>query len=146
MKFKIFLRPETIVIPLALITLGLLGCAGSPEARSAKFMTAGKKLLQNNNPARALLEFQNAARVTPKSSDVYYQLGVAYLALGDLRNGVAGLRKSLELNPKNTGAQLRLAQLMAGASDPKFVRDAQQRLESLLRDAPDNPDALHALA
>src|ERR1019366_2589351 len=71
---------------------------------------------------------------------------LAYIASGDLRHGVASLRKTLELNPKHTAAQLRLAQLMAGASDQGVLKDAQHRLQALLQDTSDNPDALHALA
>jgi tetratricopeptide (TPR) repeat protein len=131
---------------LALFALMLCSCLSSPEAKSAKFMASGKKLLQKNDAARAILQFESAAKATPRNPEIYYQLGIAYLAAGDLRNGVACLRKALELNPKHAAAQLRLAQLMASTSEPDVLTDAQHRLQALLQDTPDNPDALHALA
>ena len=146
MKFEHSERRRGVIITLLLAALIFTGCTRSPEAKSAKYMQAGKNLLQKNDAARAILEFRNAARATPKNAEVYYQLGLAYLAAGDLRNGVGTLNKALELNPKHTMARLRMAQLMTNASDPRFVKDAQQRLESLLQDDPDNAYALHALA
>lgn len=108
-------------------------------------MADGKRLLEKD-PARAILQFRNALQATPGDPDVYYELGVAYLAAGDIRQGVAALRKALELNPKHAAAQLRLAELMTRTNDPEVLKDARQRLEALLQDSPKNADALHALA
>src|ERR1017187_6080911 len=41
---------------------------------------------------------------------------------------------------------MRLGDLMTNASDPEVLKDAQQRLQALLQDAPENADALHSLA
>ena len=121
-------------------------CMRSPEAKSARFMAEGNRLLEKKDPARAVLQFRNAVLATPRDPQVYYQLGVASLATGDIRQGVAALRKALELNPKHAGAQLRLAALMTYVDDPAILKDAQQRLQGLLQDSPQNADALHALA
>src|ERR1039458_7735004 len=131
---------------VCLLVVLVSSCARSPEARSARYIEAGKKLLQNHDPSRAILELRNAVRTTPNNAEAYYHLSLAYFAAGDLRLGVATLRKALELNPKHGGAQLRMAQLMAMASDQEMVKDAQKRLEQMLQDAPDDVDALHALA
>src|ERR1022692_4615951 len=146
MRFTLWFCRDRMMVALLLVLLALAGCMRSPEAKSARYMEAGKKLLQKNDAPRAILQFRSAAQVTPRNPEIYYQLGIAYLAAGDLRNGVDCLRKTLELNPKHAAAQLRLAQLMASTSDPKWLKDAQQRLQALLQDTPDDPDALHALA
>src|SRR5579864_5212915 len=135
-----------MIIPALLIALASSGCMRSPEQKSARFMEAGRKLLEQKDPARAILQFRNAAQATPNSAEVYYQLGQAFLATGDLRQGVAALRKAVDLNPKHELARLRLAQLMAGVNDRGVLHDAQERLQTLLQESPDNPDALHALA
>jgi tetratricopeptide (TPR) repeat protein len=121
-------------------------CNRSPEARSARFMAAGKKLLEKKDPARAILQFRNAVQATPRNPEAYYQLGIASLAVGDVRQGVVALRKTLDLNPKHAGARLRLAELMTYATDPEVLKEARQRLEALVQDSPQNADALHALA
>ena len=146
MKFTLSLCRDRMMVALLLGVLAFAGCMRSPEAKSAAYIEAGKKLLEKKDPARAILEFRNATQATPKNAEAYYQLALAYLAAGDLRNGVDCLRKTLGLNPKHAAAQLRLAQFGASTSDPKWLKDAQQRLQALLQDTPDDPDALHALA
>lgn len=131
---------------LVLLTLALSSCMSSPAAKSARFIENGKKLLASKDAPRAILAFKNAIHATPRNPEAYYQLGLAYLAAGDLRSAVTGLRQAIELDPKHTAARLQLAQLMAGASDQGVLQDAQQRLQALLQDTPDDPDALHALA
>ena len=131
------------LLALALVSAG---CNRSPEARSAKYMAEGKRLLEKKDPARAILQFRNAAQATPKDPEVYYQLALATLAAGDFRTGVATLRKALDLDPKHAGARLKLAELMSYADDPGVLKDAQQRLQGLVEEAPENANALQALA
>jgi tetratricopeptide (TPR) repeat protein len=142
-------RPTGVALSFFAMALLLSGCVRSPEARSATYLEAGKKLLAKNDPNRAILQFRNAVQTTPKNAEAYYQLSIADLTNGDLPNGVASLRKALELNPKHRPAQLRMAQLMAMASDPALVKEAQERLQKMLQEGPDEgdaADALHALA
>ena len=134
-----------VTFVLALAALGF-GCNRSPADRSARFIDAGKRLMQKNDPARALLQFQNAVKVSPKDAEAHYQLSLAYLELGDTHNGVRILRKALELNPKHTAARVRMAQLMISLDDPKLLEEARSRLEAAIQDAPDDPYALHTLA
>jgi tetratricopeptide (TPR) repeat protein len=124
----------------------LAGCVRSPESRSAKHIESGKEFLQKHDAKRAIIEFQNAVQATPRSAEAFYQLGLAYLAIGDIQKGIAGLRKAIELNPKHNEARLKLAELMASVRNPDILKDAQQRLRDLLRDMNDDPRALHALA
>ena len=142
-------KPNLILndsVILAVAALVFSGCARSPEAKRAAYIEAGKKLLEKRDPARAVLQFQNAVRQTPRNADAYYQLSLAFFASGDLPSGVKNLRMALELNPKYRPAQLRMAQLMSMASDPAYVKDAQERLQTMLREGPDDAEALHALA
>lgn len=139
------MRLGTIVTSVILMTWVLSGCGRSPEARSALFVAEGKEFLQKKDPARAILQFQNAVKATPKDAEVRYQLALAYLAAGDPGRAVASLREALELNPKHSGAQLRMAQLLSLVNSPDTLKDAQQRLQRLLEQNPGNSDALNAL-
>ena len=123
----------------------MAGCHRSPEAKSAAYVEAGKQLLAKHDPNRAILQFLNAAKATPRNADVYYQLGLAYLAAGDLSKGVKSLRKTLELNPHHVEAQLRISQLEIATNDPLALEDAKKRLQELIQSDSD-PNALHALA
>ena len=146
MNLRVSLRREGSIALLLLAALTSSACVRSPEAKSAASMQAGKKLLEQKDAARAILQFRSAVQATPRNPEVHYQLALAYLAAGDLQNCVASLRRALELNPQHAGARLQLADLMSNASDPDVLKDAQQRLQTLLQDSPQNADALHALA
>ena len=116
---------DRVMAGLLLAVIVTAGCTRSPEAKSARFMEEGKKLLEKKDPGRAILQFRNAAQATPKNAEAFYQLSLAYFASGEIRFGVATLRKALELNPKHAAAQLRMAQLMAMTNDPEMVKDAR---------------------
>lgn len=132
------------LVPLFLALI-LTGCAWSPEAKSAKFIETGKKLLQKQDYNRAILQFRNAIRLTPKNAEAYYQLGLAFLGAEDYPDAAVELQRSLQLNPRLTPAQLRLAQLLASTDDPELLKDARERLQKMVAEGPQNADALYAL-
>ena len=43
------------------LTSVFVSCTTSPQIRSARYLAAGKKLLQSQDPGRALLQFQNCS-------------------------------------------------------------------------------------
>jgi Tfp pilus assembly protein PilF len=131
---------------LVLFALALSSCVSSPTVKSARFIESGKKLLAGKDAPRAILAFKNAIKAVPKNPEAYYQLSLAYLAAGDLQSAVKCLVTAIQLDPKHTAARLELAQLESGASDQGALQDADRRLQALLQEKPDNPDALHALA
>jgi len=139
------IKSKAIVSGLLLAAFTFSSCVSSPEVKSARYIEAGKKLLQNKDASRAILQFQNAVKATPKNAEAYYQLATAFLAAGDGAHGGIALRKALELNPKHQAARLLLANLMATMNDKDNLQGAQKRLQELLQDNPDNPDALHTL-
>jgi Flp pilus assembly protein TadD len=131
---------------LLLLALAASSCVSSPEAKSARFIENGKKLLEKKDATRAILQFQNAVKATPNNAEAYYQLGRAFLQAKDGVHAGMSLRKALELNPKHQEAQLLIAKLMASTNDKSYLEEAEKRLQEVLQGSPDNPDALHALA
>ena len=131
---------------LPMLIFGLSSCALSPEARRDKYLASGKKLIEKKDYRRAVLEFKNALRAKPRDAEAYYKLGLAYLGAQDVGGAVSCFKKAIELNPKHVGAQLSFAQLLASATNPSLLEEANKRLVSLLSDNPDNPDALNTLA
>src|ERR1022692_366466 len=107
-------------LPIMACLLGMpltfVNCTGSPEARCARHLASGKKLLAAKDYARAILEFRNAASAMPRNPEPLYELGLAYVATGnasDFQVAVKSFSKALELDPKHAGARLELARLMA---------------------------------
>ena len=112
----------------------------------AKFLGDGQKQLEKKDYPRAILQFKNAIQAKPKEAEPYYQLGLAYLASGDVRKAFASLDRTIKLNPKHTGAQLKLAELMSTSRDKKYLADAEKYATQVLTASPDNVDALNTLA
>jgi tetratricopeptide (TPR) repeat protein len=123
-----------------------VACRTSPEAKEAKCLRRGQSLLEKKDYSRALLEFRNASQAMPKDAEPYYQMGIASLAAGNLRNGIAFLRKATELNPGHERAQLKLGELMTSSSNKEVLQQAASRLGAVLSASPDNSEANDALA
>jgi len=96
--------------------------------------------------SRALLEFKNASQAMPKDPEPIYQSGVVYLEAQQIPSAVAAFRKALELNPKHSGAQLKLSELMTASRVKELIQDAATRLQGILAVSPDNPEAIDTLA
>ena len=121
------------------------GCTRSPEARCDAYLARGKQLLEQKDYSRALIEFRNASQAMPNDAEPYYQFSLASFAAGDIQAGVRSLRKALDLNPKHSAAQLRMAQLMASTRDEELLKEAEGRLTVLLGENP-GADTLTSLA
>ena len=122
------------------------GCSRSPEARRDRFLKKGKEALAKHDYSRAIVEFKNAAQAMPKDAEPYYEIGVASLDSGDVRTAILAFKKALDVNPKHTGAQLRMAQIMANASEKTWLNDAESRLRTLMQTSPVTPEMLNTLA
>jgi tetratricopeptide (TPR) repeat protein len=122
------------------------GCRTSPEAKEARGLKRGAELLAKKDYSRALLEFQNASQAMPKDAEPYYQMGLAYLGLANIRGSAASFRRATEMNPKHLGAQVKLAAMMTATRDQTLVEEASKRLETVLENAPANTEANDTLA
>jgi Flp pilus assembly protein TadD len=121
-------------------------CTKSPEERYARFLETGKNQLASKDYHRAILNFSNAIQIKPKEAEVHYQLALAYLGLGRMKDAVPTLRYATELNPKHNGAQLKLSELMLRTHDQELMKDAESRIQKILTDNPGDEDALFTLA
>jgi tetratricopeptide (TPR) repeat protein len=125
--------------------LVLSACNQSPEGKETRFLEKGRKEFEKKNYAVAILHFKNASAAKPWDAEPYYQLGLAYLAGNDIRSAAADFRKATEVNPRHTGAQLKLAELMAASRNTKTLEEAQKHAQAVLALLPNDPDALNVL-
>jgi len=134
----------------AILTLAILmlsGCNLSPDAKEASFLEKGKKEFEKKNYAVAILHFKNASEAKPWDAEPHYQLGLSYLGLNDFKSAFAALTKATELNPRHTGAQLKLAEVMnAGSRNKGSLEEAQKHARAVLALLPDDAGALNVLA
>ena len=85
-------------------------------------------------------------QATPNNAEIYYQLGLAYGASGDLQAAANAFQRALSINPDYKAAKLRLSELIALNEASSLLSDAETGLSSLLRESGPNSDALNALA
>jgi len=146
---KLFSKPfecARIGVSIALALVLFAGCGLTPEAKEARLLDAGKKDLANKNYARAIVQFQGAARVQRRDAEPYYELGLVYIGMGDYLMAERALRKALELNPKHVQARVKRAELLASLGDPDAIKQGEQEARTVLESAPNNVDALNAVA
>src|SRR5437763_60294 len=124
------------------VVMTLSACTQSPQAKEAKFLEKGRKEFEKKNYAIAVLHFKTAMAAQPMDAEPYYQLGLTYLAVNDPNSAGRHFMKATELNPKHTGAQLKLAELMSISQSKELVENAQKRSLDVLSALPDNIDAL----
>lgn len=139
-------RVLVALVCLGVTLAGTTSCKKSPEARKAEAMERGKKLSEQKDYARAVLEFRNAAQAAPKDAEVQYQLAMALLGSGDVTGGYFGLLKATELNPGHAAAQVRLSELLTVTNNPELLKHAAARMNKLLAAKPADPEALSTLA
>jgi tetratricopeptide (TPR) repeat protein len=137
---------KTAYVSLIVFALGCVACATSPQAKEARFLKRGQALIAQKEYSRAILEFRNAVTAVPHDAEPYYQLGMAYLGSGDPASAAKSFERATTLNPRHSGAQLKLAELMTTARDPKYVQEAVSRLQGAFGDSPDNVEAIDTLA
>jgi tetratricopeptide (TPR) repeat protein len=140
------MKVEQAAVLVVLLLAGAAGCGRSPQATRDRHLERGKRFLEAKEYSRAILELRNAARAMPDDAEVYHQIGTAAVGSGDLRLAIASFRKALDLNPKHTGAQLRMAQIMTASGDPGYLKDAESRLRTLMEGSQATPEMLNTLA
>jgi tetratricopeptide (TPR) repeat protein len=131
---------------LAILLIACVSCARKPQ-QAAKFLARGQAHMQKKEYSEAVLDLKNTVQLQPKNAEGFYQLGLAYLGAGNLRGAYSSLVHAAELNPKNTQAQLKLAEMLSSARDANqsVLENAEKRAETILSVTPDNADALTAL-
>jgi tetratricopeptide (TPR) repeat protein len=140
------MRLKRKTLGVGVVILILSACSQSPQAREARYLEKGRKEFLRKNYAVAVLHFKNAMQAQPRDAEPYYQLGLAYLASNDFNTAASYFRKASELNPKHTGAQLKLAELMSTSRSKDMVEEAQKRTQDVLVLLPDDTEALNVLA
>jgi tetratricopeptide (TPR) repeat protein len=135
--------------PFALLLLVLLtvcaACSQSAGAKKARFMESGRRLYDQGDYSRAVIEWKNAEALANGDPEPDYWLGMGYLAVGNLPLAISSFHKAALINPKHAAAQLRLAELLTLSNDPDVLNDAVKRLQTVLNTA-SSVNALNTMA
>ena len=134
-----------VLLGVCLVSALLGGCSASPDTQKARFMEAGRRLYDQKDYSRAILEWKNAVQVAKGDPEPSYWLGMAYLEAGNTAAAAASFQTAAQLNPKHAAAQLRIGELLATSNDPALLEDSLKRLKIALAGSPSS-NALNAIA
>ncbi|XP_052588611.1 protein SGT1 homolog [Peromyscus californicus insignis] len=84
-----------------------MAAAAAGPATSQRFFQSFSDALIDEDPQAALEELTKALEQNPDDAQYYCQRAYCHILLGKYRDGIADVKKSLELNPNNPTAFLR---------------------------------------
>jgi len=124
-----------------MIAAAMLGACSGHSFQS--FFSSGEQYLAKGQYPEAVIQFQNAARADPQSSDAQMRLGQAYAALKDPTNAAAAYERACALDVSNKTACIEAASQFLALGE--FDRAAGEARTVLNADH-DNLDAQLILA
>ena len=101
-----------LALVLVSCTLLVTGCS-TKEEKVASFIAKGDRLLTDNEPVLAILEFKNALQIDPKSARATFGLGKAYLKQHEYQRAYSAFKAALELDADLDESRVEVAWLLA---------------------------------
>ena len=111
MKSKLFIIAGTILLICAIVSGGLYISGASSTARYDKLLNLGNKYLLEENYEQAIIAFDKAIKIEPKSVDARLGLAKAYVAVDRTDDAVAVLEEAIEIDPKRPEPYISLAEI-----------------------------------
>lgn len=128
------------------------GCSSDPKVRSKKFLDNGNKLYAKNEFKQAALYYRRALREDATFGEAYYKLGLTSIKLNNWSDAISALQRAFTLDPNNSDAGAKLAEIymIATAQDPKrakqFAQEIRDVSDRLLKRDPKSFDGLRLAA
>jgi len=115
-------------------------CALMGFAFGQSFSQDGVAAYKNKDYDKAIVNFTEAIRLSPKDATLYYNRGLSYMAKGDNIRAIADFEDALRLNPNHDKAKSSLEtarQRQSGSTAPAAKASAIDELDISIRDASD---------
>jgi tetratricopeptide (TPR) repeat protein len=138
-----------LLLTCSLLAAGVTGCSRDPNVRKQKFFESGEKYFAEGKYREAAIQYRNATQIDPRFAQAHYQLGQAYLKVGDRSAAAQEFTTTVELAPNNYDAHAYLADLLTswrapdGSPSQDYLKVARQHLD-LIRDKQPNSPETHA--
>jgi putative PEP-CTERM system TPR-repeat lipoprotein len=113
-RFLLPFRPA-----MFLLVVVAAACTRDGEALARKHMEQGNAFFNQQQYAKAVIEFRNAVKATPRDGRARLRLGQAFVKVGDTRNAIREYVRAADLLPDDDNVQLEAgnALLVAGEFD-----------------------------
>lgn len=149
------IRLVKLFLPVCVLSAFFLfvsGCSSDPKVRRQKFLDNGNKLYDKGEFKQASIYYRRALREDATFADAYYKLGLTSIKLGNWGDAIGSLQRAFTLNPNNTDAGAKLAEIyiVATTQDPKrakqFSLEIKDVSDRLLQRDPKSFDGLRLAA
>src|SRR6516165_10199815 len=123
--------------------LTAVSCRKNPAQTKAKAVESAEKYLAAGEFGKAIIEYKNALKMEPRSAELQYKLGQAYVANRQLHEAFLSSSKAIELGPDYVSARIAQGRLYLAANQPD---EAMKNAQGVLAKNADNTDAQMLLA
>ena len=131
---------QPIFLSLFLVALFSLSGCTNPEKAKAEHLNRGEAYLKDSKFREASLEFRNALQIDDQLAAGHWGLARAYEALQYAPEMIEELRKTVQLDPNNLEARIKLGNYYLAASKgrPDLVSEAEHLAKEVLQQDPKN--------
>ena len=124
-------RKLLLLLPFALLlALFLASCSQDPKAQAQRYLTNGNKFYDKGKYKEASIMYRRALQKDLKFGEAYYRLGLTDLKLLAFGDASRALRRAVDLQPNNTDAANKLAEIYMIASSQDAQHASELRMES----------------
>src|ERR1700690_433628 len=116
------------ILPLLLV---VVSCSRDPKVQAQRYLDNGNKFFAKGKFKEASIMYRRALQKDLKFGEAYYRLGLTDLKLAAYGDAGRMLRRAVELEPNNTDAITKLADLLLLASRQDNPQSAALRKEVL---------------
>src|SRR5712691_10735691 len=117
-----------IVLSLLFVALFSLGGCTNSEKAKATHLSKGEAYLKDSKFQEASLEFRNALQIDEKLAAAHWGLARSYEGLQRFQEMFEELKKTVELDPNNLDARVKLGNVYVVGSKgrPELVQEAER--------------------
>ncbi len=120
--------PAPLLVLLSLL-LALGACSRDPKVQAQRYVENGNKFFDKGKFKEASIMYRRALQKDLRFGEAYYRLGLTDLKLAAYGDAGRMLRRAVELQPNNTDAVTKLADLFLLASTQDSAQSAALRKE-----------------
>jgi tetratricopeptide (TPR) repeat protein len=133
-------------LTISIFLLVLAGCTRDPKAQAQRNLEMGNKFFARTKYREAAIMYKRAIQKDMRFGEAYYRLALTELKLGSYGDAMRGLRRAVELQPNNSDAVTKLADLYLLASvqnkaqSEQLLGEVKDLADKLLAQNPDSFD------
>src|ERR1022692_1344386 len=118
---------------LLLFVMLVASCNRDPKVQAQRYLENGNKFFQKMKYKEASIMYRRALQKDLRFGEAYYRLALADLELASFGDAVRSLRRAVELQPKNSDAAVKLADIyvVASVQDPTHAKELTKEVKDL---------------